>query len=102
MRADGGGKVRALAQVVQGRSRVARTLRGFSQNAERFGVAAVREIEVNGEPGAVAVDAEDRLIAVIAVGVAGGEIQSISSIVNPDKLQHLGPLAQQIPARRPR
>jgi RNA polymerase sigma-70 factor (ECF subfamily) len=30
---------------------------------------------------------------VFAVDVADGQIASISSIVNPDKLKHLGPVA---------
>jgi RNA polymerase sigma-70 factor (ECF subfamily) len=33
------------------------------------------------------------LIGVLALDVAGGRITSISSVVNPDKLTHLGPLA---------
>jgi RNA polymerase sigma-70 factor (ECF subfamily) len=37
-------------------------------------------------------DAEERLIAVVAVDIAGGQIRSISSVVNPDKLAHLGPV----------
>jgi hypothetical protein len=29
---------------------------------------------------------------VVALDIAGGQITSISSIVNPDKLAHLGPV----------
>jgi RNA polymerase sigma-70 factor, ECF subfamily len=29
----------------------------------------------------------------MSLDVAEGQIQAVSSIVNPDKLQHLGPLA---------
>jgi RNA polymerase sigma-70 factor, ECF subfamily len=29
----------------------------------------------------------------MSLDVADGQIQSVSSIVNPDKLRHLGPLA---------
>jgi hypothetical protein len=29
---------------------------------------------------------------VMALDIAGGQITSISSIVNPDKLKHLGPV----------
>jgi len=29
----------------------------------------------------------------LALGIADGQITSISSIVNPDKLTHLGPVA---------
>jgi hypothetical protein len=30
---------------------------------------------------------------VLALDIVGGEIKSVSSIFNPDKLTHLGPLA---------
>jgi len=33
------------------------------------------------------------VIGVLALDIAGGQITSISSIVNPDKLAHLGPVA---------
>ena len=38
-------------------------------------------------------DAQQRLLGVVALEVAGGQVTSISGIVNPDKLTHLGPLA---------
>jgi RNA polymerase sigma-70 factor (ECF subfamily) len=53
-------------------------------------------VEVNGDPGALvvdAVDAQQRLLAVVALEVAGGQVTGISAIVNPDKLTDLGPLA---------
>jgi len=34
-------------------------------------------------------DSDERLISVIALDIAEGEIQAIRSIVNPDKLDHL-------------
>jgi hypothetical protein len=33
------------------------------------------------------------LISVMSLDVAEGQIQGVSSIINPDKLRHLGPLA---------
>jgi hypothetical protein len=51
-----------------------------------------RPVEVNGGAGALVLNARQRLIAVLALDIAGGEIRSISSIVNPDKLAHLGPV----------
>jgi hypothetical protein len=48
---------------------------------------------VNGQPGALFIDREGRLIAVMILDVAEGQIQGVSSIINPDKLGHLGPLA---------
>ena len=90
LRGDGGGKVPALARVVQGRVRVARTLRNFGRAAERFGLATLRRVEVNGEPGAIALDNEGNLIAVTVINVAGGRIHAVNSVANPEKLRHLG------------
>jgi RNA polymerase sigma-70 factor (TIGR02957 family) len=91
--ADGGGKVPALAQSLHGRTRVARTLvRGLRQ-ITRFPGVSLRPIEVNGGPGALFLDGHEKLIGVVALDIAGGEITGISSIVNPEKLGHLGPVA---------
>jgi RNA polymerase sigma-70 factor, ECF subfamily len=57
-----------------------------------FGFTWRRE-EVNGQPGALAFDREGRLIGVTVLDIAEGQIQGVSTIVNPDKLRHLGPLA---------
>jgi RNA polymerase sigma-70 factor (TIGR02957 family) len=102
LRGDGGGKVPALAQAVRGRSRVARTLSAFGRAAERFGVATVRRDEVNGGPGAVTLDSEGRIVAVIALDIAGGQIQAVSAVVNPDKLRHLGPVTDHAAIRAER
>jgi hypothetical protein len=59
----------------------------------RFGGVAVRRVEVNGQPGAMLLDPEGRLVGVMALDVAEGQVQAVSSVVNPDKLRHLGPLA---------
>ncbi len=90
---DGGGKVPALARSLRGRSRVAHTLINWFRLGARLPDASLRPIEINGGPGALYLDAQQRLIGVIALEVTGGQIQSISSIVNPDKLTHLGPVA---------
>jgi RNA polymerase sigma-70 factor (TIGR02957 family) len=91
--ADGGGKVPALARSLRGRNRVARTLIDWARLAARAPGVSLRSVEVNGGPGALYVDAQQRLIAVVALEIADGQITSISSIVNPDKLMHLGPVA---------
>ena len=52
-----------------------------------------RPVEVNGGPGALCLDGQQRLIGVLALDIAGGQIMSISAIVNPEKLAHLGPVA---------
>jgi RNA polymerase sigma-70 factor (ECF subfamily) len=92
LRGDGGGKAPALARALHGRARVARALAAWLRAATRFGFTLRRE-EVNGQPGALFLDREGGLIGVMSLDVAEGQIQGVSSIVNPDKLRHLGPLA---------
>jgi RNA polymerase sigma-70 factor (TIGR02957 family) len=89
---DGGGKVPTLARSVRGRDRVARTLITWLRRIEHAPGVSLRPVEVNGGPGALLLDAQERLIGVWALDIAGGQIRSISSIVNPDKLAHLGPV----------
>jgi RNA polymerase sigma-70 factor (TIGR02957 family) len=90
---DGGGKVPALAHTLRGRSRVARTLLDWARLAARAPGRSLRLVEVNGGPGALYLDAQQRLLGVVALEVTGGQVTSISAIVNPDKLTHLGPVA---------
>jgi hypothetical protein len=90
---DGGGKVPALARVLQGRSRVARTLINWIKQGRRVPGGSIRPVEVNGGPGALLSDGQDRVISVWALDVSAGQITAISSVVNPDKLGHLGPVA---------
>ena len=98
--ADGGGKVPALARSLRGRTRVARTLINYWGRVARVPGVSLRPVEVNGGPGALLLDAEQRLIGVVALDIAGAQITSISGIVNPDKLAHLGPLADYTSLRR--
>jgi RNA polymerase sigma-70 factor (ECF subfamily) len=90
---DGGGKVPALARPLRGRSRVARTLMTWIRLGARIPGAAISPVEVNGAPGALLLDGEARVIAVWALEVSGGQIAAIKSVVNPDKLGHLGPVS---------
>ena len=88
---DGGGKAPALAHPVHGRAKVARTLLAWFRAAARIGGVSLQAAEVNGQPGALLLDPEGRLVTVLSVDVADGQVQAIRSIVNPDKLRHLGP-----------
>jgi RNA polymerase sigma-70 factor (ECF subfamily) len=88
---DGGGKVPALARSLRGRNRVARTLINWLRLGTRV-PGVLRPVEVNGGPGALFLDGQQRLIGVLALDIAGGQITSINAIVNPDKLTHLGPV----------
>jgi RNA polymerase sigma-70 factor (TIGR02957 family) len=89
---DGGGKAPALKRAIHGRATAARTLIAGLRALTRYGITSRRE-EVNGQPGALFFDREGRLVSVMSLDVAEGQIQGVNSIVNPDKLRHLGPLA---------
>jgi RNA polymerase sigma-70 factor (ECF subfamily) len=90
---DGGGRVPALARALYGRRRVARTLASWVGQGRRAGGVEVRRAEVNGQPGAVITDPDGGLIGVWSLGIAEDQIQSVRSVVNPDKLVHLGPVS---------
>jgi RNA polymerase sigma-70 factor (ECF subfamily) len=91
---DGGGKVPALARSQRGRRRVAHTLVVWARQLRRIGHGDLRQVEVNGQPGALLLDGEGGLVGVWALDIAGGHVQSLRSIVNPDKLGHLGPVTE--------
>jgi RNA polymerase sigma-70 factor (ECF subfamily) len=56
----------------------------------------MRPVEVNGDPGAIYVDDQERILGVWALEIADGEIVGVRSIVNPDKLAHLGPVGDAV------
>jgi RNA polymerase sigma-70 factor, ECF subfamily len=91
MYADGGGKAPALATPVHGAVGVARVLLGLTRRGAAVGIR-VRPAEVNGHPGLLAIDPDGRLLGVLALDIADGRVQTVRSIVNPDKLRHLGPV----------
>jgi RNA polymerase sigma-70 factor (ECF subfamily) len=92
MYGDGGGKAPAIARPIFGRDEVSRVVLALTRQARELGLRA-RLVDVNGQPGAVFLDQEDRLVNVVALDILGGQIQTVRSIVNPDKLRHLGPVA---------
>jgi len=90
--ADGGGKVPALGRSLSGRTSVARAVVTWVRRAVQRPGVSLRPVEVNGSPGAMFFDADQRLVGVLALDIAGGQIKGINSVVNPEKLAHLGPV----------
>jgi RNA polymerase sigma-70 factor (TIGR02957 family) len=86
---DGGGKAQTAATPPTGSPAVARFLAGLFRRFDRIGVT-VRPARVNGRPGALFHDAADRIVAVMSLDITGGRIRAARSVVNPDKLRHLG------------
>ncbi|QES56630.1 RNA polymerase subunit sigma-24 [Streptomyces venezuelae] len=89
---DSGGKAPRLAKAVTGAENVARLLASAFPWLFRIGVSAEPH-DVNGEPGAIVRDPDGRVLHVLAFELSGGLIRTIRSVVNPDKLAHLGPVA---------
>jgi len=89
---DGGGKVPALARAIHGRARVSRTLLAWAKAGLRIAGATLEPVEVNGQPGFVGRAGDGGIINVMVLSIADGRIQAINSIVNPEKLAHLGPV----------
>ncbi|SDM08811.1 RNA polymerase sigma-70 factor, ECF subfamily [Nonomuraea maritima] len=55
--------------------------------------AVLEPHEVNGQPGAIIRDRDGRIVIVWTLDILDGRIHTIRSLVNPDKLTHLGPIA---------
>ena len=88
---DGGGKAPSWPEPIYGRERVAKLIAGTLKQAKDVG-ATFRAVHINGQPGVMFLDDEDRLGAVMSVDVADGLVQTIRGVTNPDKLEHLGPV----------
>jgi RNA polymerase sigma-70 factor (ECF subfamily) len=89
---DGGGKTPQLARAIIGAENVARVLASIFPWLARIEVG-LESHEVNGQPGAIFRDRDGKVLYVLALDVLDGQIQTIRSVSNPDKLRHLGPVA---------
>jgi RNA polymerase sigma-70 factor, ECF subfamily len=89
---DGGGKVPSWPRPIVGRDRVSRLFGGLGRQMAGLGIT-LQPHEVNGQPGALVLDAEERITNVFSLDIADGAVQTIRSVINPDKLAHLGPVA---------
>jgi RNA polymerase sigma-70 factor (ECF subfamily) len=89
---DGGGTSPSWPRPIFGRDRVARLLLGVSAQSRDLGLSA-RRVEINGQPGVMVFDPSGRLTNVMTLDIADGVVQTIRSVINPEKLRHLGPLS---------
>jgi RNA polymerase sigma-70 factor (ECF subfamily) len=90
--ADGGGKAPALARSVYGADNVARVLASNFPLLVKID-ARVEPHELNGHPGAIVRDRDGKVVGTLTLDVLGGRIQTIRAVANPDKLGHMGPVA---------
>jgi RNA polymerase sigma-70 factor, ECF subfamily len=89
---DGGGKAPSWPRPIFGQRQVADLLATIGARISRLGIRR-RSVYVNGQPGAVFLDPDGRLINVVSLDIAEGVVQTVRSIVNPEKLGHLGEVA---------
>ena len=47
---------------------------------------------MNGQPGAVFRDRDGKVLSTWALDILDGQIQTIRTVINPDKLGHVGPV----------
>jgi RNA polymerase sigma-70 factor (ECF subfamily) len=89
---DSGGKAPAFARGVIGAENVARVLASNLPRLFRIGVA-LEPHEVNGQPGAILRDRDNKVINTMTLDILEGRVRMIRAVINPDKLGHLGPVA---------
>jgi RNA polymerase sigma-70 factor (ECF subfamily) len=89
---DGGGKAPQWARPIIGAEHVARVLAAIVSPLVRIG-GVVEPHEVNGQPGAIIRARDGKVVNILALDIFGGQIQTIRSVINPDKLGHVGPVA---------
>jgi RNA polymerase sigma-70 factor, ECF subfamily len=89
---DGGGKAPQWMVPIAGVDKVSRLFAALGRQMAELGVR-VRQREINGQPGALVLDAGGQIINVFVLDVADGRVQAVRSVINPDKLRHLGPVA---------
>src|SRR5687767_10840725 len=65
--ADGGGKGFSFPRPIHGREKVARLLQAGAAQGQRLGVVEMRLAEINGQPGALFLDADDMAIAAVSL-----------------------------------
>lgn len=89
---DGGGKAPQLARAVTGVDKVARLLATMAPLLSQVGVG-FEPHQLNGQPGAIFRDRDGRVLHTLALDVLDGQVVAIRAVLNPDKLGHVGPVA---------
>ena len=88
---DGGGKVPQWSAPIEGADKVARMFAVLGLQQQRLGLTPETH-RINGQPGIVFRGPHGGVMAVMSFEVVDGRVATIRSIVNPDKLDHLGPV----------
>lgn len=89
---DGGGKAPVFARNLVGADNIARVLASTFPLFAKIN-ATVQRQEINAQPGAILLDREGKVVGTLTLDVLDGRIQTIRAVVNPDKLRHMGAVA---------
>jgi RNA polymerase sigma-70 factor (ECF subfamily) len=89
---DGGGKAPQWTAPIVGVDHVARLFVGLGRQMAGYRLRTELRI-INGQPGAIVRDADGRVTNVFVLDIVDGLVGAVRSIINPDKLGHLGPVA---------
>ncbi|MEU3254494.1 RNA polymerase sigma-70 factor [Streptomyces sp. NPDC006997] len=89
---DSGGKAPRFRRGVFGAEQVSRLLAVLVTPFVRIG-GTVEPRHVNGQPGAVFRDRHGKVINTLVLDFLDGRVQAIRSVLNPEKLTHVGPVA---------
>jgi len=88
---DGGGKVPQWYAPIVGAADVAKLFAVMGRQMRRLGATSERRL-VNGQPGIIFRGPHGGVMSVMSFEVVDGRVKTIRSVVNPDKLGHLGPV----------
>ena len=88
---DGGGKVPQWYAPIVGADKVARLFAQMGRQTETLG-ATFEPHRINGQPGVIFRGPHGGIFSVMSIEVVDGHVSTIRSVVNPDKLGHLGPV----------
>ncbi|MDQ1725484.1 MAG: hypothetical protein QOG52_2512 [Frankiaceae bacterium] len=89
---DGGTKGSGVNRPIHGRDSIVGILLSWFGQGAGLGIVC-DAVWINGQPGATFRDPDGRLINVIVLDIVDGSVQAVRSVINPDKLAHLGPLS---------
>jgi len=88
---DGGGKVPQWYAPIVGAADVAKLFAVMGRQMRRLAATFERRL-VNGQPGIIFRGPHGGVMSVMSFEVVDGRVKTIRSVVNPDKLGHLGPV----------
>ncbi|MGZ4306775.1 MAG: RNA polymerase sigma-70 factor [Solirubrobacteraceae bacterium] len=89
---DGGGKVVAARRPISGPDRIARFLTKITRTRRERGDQE-RRVSINGQPGLIVFGLDGTASDALTIDISDGMIDTVRIVRNPDKLRHLGAVA---------